>query len=71
MSRKVTHAQFHQSVFIKAAGNIGNSLPSGTKNYNEEMSHTPEGLLIKIGKIESLVPWANVIVCTYAPEETK
>lgn len=73
MSRKVTYARLHQTAYIPGAGEVGNVFPPQSKTLeNLEMTSTIEGLTVTFqyrgARIEALIPSANVIIMTLAPE---
>ncbi len=69
MNRKVTTANFHQSVFL-AGQTIGNQLPSTRMMASQHwpMKTSPYGLVVTIKGQDCLVPWANVSACSLGEE---
>lgn len=76
MNRKVTYARLHTEAYVPGTGSIGTVLPpSGKTLDNLSMSATDSGLLVEFSfkavKHEILIPSANVVLMTLAPEESK
>lgn len=76
MKKEVVWASFHETLFFTGLGQMGNTLPSPSRNYDVlVMQHESEGLAIKIRKgartVEGLIPWANVKNVEYSPEDPK
>lgn len=66
--RIVTHARFHESLFISGVGSLGDSLPSQSKTLQLEMCREPGGdLEVKINGQEYAIPLANIKIVKYAP----
>lgn len=73
-NRKVIHARFHQGVYVPGAGDLGNTLPPSSKNLeNLAMTIDELGLLVTFTfrgfNVEALVPSANIVIMTLAPED--
>lgn len=77
MSRKVLNARLHTNLFVQGAGQLGDTLPPGTKTLSKlEMELTAhEGLSVKFvaqGKpFEILIPAGNISMLNLAPEAPK
>lgn len=68
--RKVTHARFHQSVFIPVVGEMGNTLPSKTKTLKTlEMNEGPNGIEVLANSTKVVIPFANVVIYSYVDED--
>lgn len=74
MNRKVLTATMHnQSNYIPGVGDVGRTLPSGTKTFdNLSMSVSAIGLFVKYNykgvPMETLFPLAAVALLSLAPE---
>jgi hypothetical protein len=70
IGRKITYAKLHGGdTFVPGFGSFGNTLPAAGKSVKLDMEHTAIGIYVSInnGKAETMIPWANVQVATYAP----
>lgn len=70
--RKVMYAQFHQTLFLKGVGEIQRSLPNESKSFRKlEMWAGVAGLEINVNGVEALIPWPNVVIAQFAPDESE
>lgn len=69
LNRTVKYVKFHQGIFVPGFGTVGDTLPSSSKTINLTMTHLEEGLFLKLNSTEVLVPWANVVLAVYNPED--
>lgn len=75
MNRKITYARLHQNGYAPGVGELGNTFPPQSKTLEGlSMEVAVEGLymtfLYKGIRQELLVPLANIIMMTLAPEDT-
>lgn len=71
-NRIVTYAKLHGGdAFIPGMGNVGSTLPPTNKAWDLKMYYTPDGLKLSVsgGKIEAMVPLANIQLVVFAPED--
>lgn len=66
--RAVKYVKLHSTVFLPGVGDLTATLPPTTKNYQLELSTCSEGIFIKRGEVEAVVPWANVQCAVLGPE---
>lgn len=70
--REFRYVKFHgMDVVIPGIGSLGTTMPPTNKTVKLRMYETALGVLLSFnnGSIESVVPWANVQLATYAPED--
>ncbi len=66
MSRKVSNARLHTTIFIDGIGDLGPSLPSKTKTViGFAMVEGERGLELFGNNASALVPWSNVQCVTF------
>lgn len=69
--RKLRYVKLHGGdTFIPGFGSFGNTLPPSNKSVNLDMVHTVTGIYVNVNKgaAETIIPWANVQIATYASE---
>lgn len=72
--RKVSHAKFHQTVYVPGVGEIGSTLPSANKNY-PGLDMATDGITLRAsfrtnsGSISVEIPCANIISMVMIPED--
>lgn len=69
--RKVLYAKLQTEFFSVGLGNLGTTLGDQQKQRGIEMTYTQHGLFVKYKGSEFVVPLANVVGCTLAPEAVK
>lgn len=67
-SRIVKYAKVHEEIFIPGLGSLGTTLPSQSKTVKDLNMYTAvDGLVVKSGSYEVLIPFANVVLMSLAP----
>lgn len=72
LGRKIKYVKLHGGdAFIPGIGGLGSTLPPQNKALNMVMTHTREGVHVNVlnGKSEAIIPWANIQLAAYLPEE--
>lgn len=74
MNRKVIYARLHQGAYAPGAGELGSVFPPQSKTLeNLNLTAVDQGLIIDFTyrgiKQELLVPSANIVIMSLAPEE--
>lgn len=69
LGRRIVYAKLHETVHLPNTGNLSDTLPPSMKQFDLKMFHTNEGLFLQVNGVEAVVPWANVKIAQYAPEE--
>lgn len=72
-NRTVKYAKLHTQLFIVGAGDLGTTLPSGSKSFKTfSMTYDGEGLHVEAtmhaggGKVSALVPPSSVAYVVFA-----